>query len=72
MQTARQHQVSDYRSTSSGNVKRQPGSIGEDPGVELCWAALTLWQAVRFLWTAHCAAATSKHEDNRHYSPSTS
>ena len=46
----------------------QQGSIGEDSGVEWCWAALTFWQAVSFLWTAHCADATSKHEDKRHYS----
>ncbi len=26
----------------------------------VCWAALTLWQAVSFLCTAHCVDATSK------------
>ena len=60
--------------TCSVSVKRQPGSIGGDPGVELCWAALTLWQAVSFLWTAQCADATSKHEtrDTANYADATS
>ena len=68
MQLRQRHTLASSRLLFRASVKMQQGSLGEDPGVELCWAVLTLWQAVSCLCTANCVDATSRHEDKRHYS----